>query len=49
MKNEWDKENVLRVEKCTQDCIENNEMKTPPEVTVFLDIKWGGGVRTGFV
>jgi len=49
MKNERDKENALGVEKCTQNCTENNEVKEPPDVAVFLGIKWGEGVRTGFV
>ena len=39
MKNEWDKENALGVEKCTQDCTENNEIKAPPEMAVLLYIK----------
>jgi hypothetical protein len=49
MKKEWDKENALGVEKCAQDYNECNEIKAPPEVAVFLGIKWGEGVRNGFV
>jgi hypothetical protein len=49
MKNECDKENAMGVVNSAQDCAENIEIKAPPEVAVFLDIKWGEGVRTGFV
>jgi len=49
MQNEWDKLNAMGNGKCTQDGTKNNEMKASPEIEVLLYIKWGEGVRTGFV